>query len=189
MTQSERPLTVVEPSWRARTIEVLSSISEAVCFLDAEDRFTWANTAAERLLARRADEVLGRRLWTEFPDLLDSPLPEAFRTARVTRLAQHVEFFHHLVDRWFEVRAYANGEALAVFFRDVHERRTLDEERAAESALIRAVLNALPARIAILDGDGRILTTNAPWEAGDGSEEKLLASRPGDNDLEVCRAL
>src|SRR4051812_39563812 len=188
MTQSERPLTVVEPSWRARTIEVLSSISEAVCFLDAEDRFTWANTAAERLLERRADEVLGRRLWTEFPDLLDSPLPEAFRTARVTRLAQHVEFFHHLVDRWFEVRAYANGEALAVFFRDVHERRTLDEERAAESALIRAVLNALPSRTAILDGDGTILTTNAAWARGTAAEGRPYASDPGTNYLDAIRS-
>src|SRR3954452_10131699 len=188
MTQSEHALTVADPSWRARTIETLASISEAVCFLDGDDRLTWANAAAERLLQRPAEGLIGRELWAEFPQLLDSPLPEAFGTARTTRLAQHVEFFHPAVDRWCEVRAYPNGESVGVFFHDVHERRLLDEQRAAESTLIRAVLNALPSRTAILDGDGTILTTNAAWARATAAEGRPFASRVGVNYLGAVRA-
>jgi diguanylate cyclase (GGDEF)-like protein len=188
MTRSEQPLTTVDPSGRARTNEALASMSEAVCFLDGGDRPTWANAAAERLLERPARELIDRELWAEFPQLLDSPLPDAFRTARATRLAQHVEFFHPGVDRWFEVRAYPNGETLGVFFHDVHERRTLDEQRAAESTLMRAVLNALPARTAILDGDGTILTTNVAWAKANATEGRPFASRVGANYLGAVRA-
>jgi diguanylate cyclase (GGDEF)-like protein len=189
MSQSEnRPPATVEKSWRARATEALTSISEAVYFLDREDRFTWVNAAAERLLERPAGELVGRRLWEAFPGLAGSPLYRAYCTARATRRAQHLEFFYDPLDRWFEVRAYPDVDGLVVFFRDVHERRTLDEERAAESSLIRAVLDALPSRTAILDADGTILTTNTAWAAGTASSGRPFASNRGENYLAACRA-
>jgi diguanylate cyclase (GGDEF)-like protein/PAS domain S-box-containing protein len=168
--------------------DALASISDAVYFLDDHDRFTWVNSAAERLLERSADELIDRRVWDVFPGLASSPLHETYRAARETGQPQEVEFFYGPLDRWFDVRAHPDHDDLVVFFRDVHERRTLDEERAAESSLIRAVLNALPARTAILEADGTILTTNAAWNAGPVPEGHAFASRPGDNYLEICRA-
>jgi diguanylate cyclase (GGDEF)-like protein/PAS domain S-box-containing protein len=170
--------------------EALLSISDAVYFLDRDDRFAWVNTSAERLLAHPAADLLGRTVWEAFPDLLGTAVPAIYHRARQTQQMHEVEVFYEPLDRWLGGWVHPDRDgALVVFFRDIHERRTLDEERAAESSLIRAVLNALPARIAILDSDGSILTTNAPWEAGDRSEGKLLASRSGDNYLEVCRVL
>jgi diguanylate cyclase (GGDEF)-like protein len=184
----DRASSATHQSWRTRPTEVLASISEAVYFLDADDRFTWVNAAAERLLHRAAGELVGRPIWEEYPDLADSALQDAYRAARETREPQHLEFFYGPLDRWLEVRAYANADDLVVFFRDVHERRSLDEERAAESSLIRAVLNALPARTAILDCDGTILTTNTAWAAGTASSGRPFVSRGGDNYLAACRA-
>src|SRR3954447_1338264 len=166
-------------SWRARTIEALGSIVEAVYILDAEDRVTWVNTAAERLLERSAEDLVGRHVFAEFPRLESSPLAEAHRRARAEGVSQHLELFNKAIDRWFEVRVHPNGQSLVVFFRDVHERRTLDQERAAETSLIRAVLNALPSRTAILDGDGTILTTNTAWAQATAAEDRPFASRAG----------
>jgi diguanylate cyclase (GGDEF)-like protein/PAS domain S-box-containing protein len=177
-------------AWGTRVTEALSSISDAVYFLDHDDRFTWVNPAAERLLAHPAADLLGRTVWEAFPALLGTDVPAIYHRARRTQQMHEVEVFYEPLDRWLGGRVHPDRDgALVVFFRDIHERRTLDEERLAESSLIRAVLNALPARIAILDGDGRVLTANAPWEAGGRSDGKLLASRPGDNYLEACRAL
>jgi diguanylate cyclase (GGDEF)-like protein len=178
----------VHRPWTVRAAEALSAISESVCFLDSSDRFRWLNPAAERLLARPAGELVGRELWAEFPDLAGSPLQETHRAARRTGEIQHLEFFYGPLDRWFEVRAHPHDGDLVVFFRDVHERRSLDEQRAAESSLIRAVLNALPARTAILDADGTILTTNTAWAAGSASAGRPFASRRGANYLAACRA-
>lgn len=102
---------------------------------------------------------------------------------------QEVEVFYEPLDRWLGGWVHPDRDgALVVFFRDIHERRTLDEERAAESSLIRAVINALPARIAILDRDGTILTTNAAWAAGTGTAGRPFARRPGENYLASVRA-
>ncbi|MCZ2824269.1 MULTISPECIES: putative bifunctional diguanylate cyclase/phosphodiesterase [unclassified Modestobacter] len=190
MTQhTDPPPWVADGSWRARATEALSSISEAVCFLDAEYRYTWVNDAAERLLERPAAELVGQVLWTQFPDRPGAPWQQSVRRARSTRSTQHLEFFHEPLDRWFEVRAYPVLDDLVLFFRDVHERRTLDEERAAESSLIRGVLNALPARTAILSDDGTILTTNTAWAQAATTAGRPGASRAGDDYLAACRAL
>src|SRR3954463_12837615 len=57
---TDATLTGANASWRARTIEALASISEAVYILDAEDRVTWGNTAAERLPRGAARGPRGR---------------------------------------------------------------------------------------------------------------------------------
>ncbi|MCW2702372.1 MAG: hypothetical protein JWQ37_367 [Blastococcus sp.] len=175
-------------AWHMRVTEALASISDAVYFLDAEDRFTWVNSAAERLLSHPAAALVGRTVWDVFPDLRGTELEDVYRRARETREVQEVSLFSRPLDRWLGGWIHpGRGQDLVVFFRDVHERRALDEERAAESSLIRAVLNALPSRTAILDADGTILTTNAAWAASSASHGRPLAG-DGANYLDACRA-
>jgi diguanylate cyclase (GGDEF)-like protein len=185
----DHPPPAADGAWSTRVTEALASISDAVYFLDADDRFTWVNPAAERLLARPAAHLVGRTVWEVFPDLRGTELEAAYLKARATRLVQEAEIFSRPLDRWLGGWVHpGRGDDLVVFFRDIHERRTLDEERAAESALIRAVLNALPALTAILDADGTILTTNTAWAAATASSGHPLASGRGANYLEACRA-
>src|SRR4051794_6490994 len=184
-----RPTSGADAAWRTRVTEALSSISDADYFLDAEDRFTWVNRAAERLLAHPAAELGGRTVWEIFPDLRGTELEKGYRRARETGQVQEVEIFSEPLDRWLGGWVHPDrDEQLVVFFRDVHERRTLNEERAAESSLIRSVLNALPARTAILDADGTILTTNTAWANGTAAEGRPFASRSGANYLDAVRA-
>ena len=174
------------PGWQARVTDALSSISEAVIFLDARDRVAWLNTAAERLLERQSEDLVGRDVWREYPHMVDSALHQALLGAQRTGQPQHLEYFSAALDRWMEFRVFPHRDGTGVFFRDVHERRTLDEERAAESRLVRGVLDALPARTAILDSDGTILTVSASWTAGWVPGGHLPGT--GDNYLEACRA-
>src|SRR5829696_5434541 len=101
MTQSEERPPAADGSWHARATEALSSISEAVYFLDSTDHVTWLNAAAERLLERPAGDLVGRHVFAEFPDLADTALAEAYRSARASRQSQQLEFFYDPLDRWF----------------------------------------------------------------------------------------
>ena len=46
---------------------ILESITDAFFALDNDCRFTYLNREAERVLQRRADDLLGKTIWTEFP--------------------------------------------------------------------------------------------------------------------------
>ena len=185
MTPPDNPRDAL--GWPERVTDALASISDAVYFLDAEDRFTWANAAAERLLDRSAPDLVGRIVWEAFPDLVGTDVPAIYHRARQTGEMHEVEVFYEPLDRWLGGWVHPDRDgALVVFFRDIHERRTLDDERAAESSLIRAVLDALPARTAILGPDGTILTVNAAWAAGTVPGGPLPGT--GENYLNVCQA-
>src|SRR4051794_13742372 len=64
-----------EPSVAA----VLESISDAFYALDPQWRFTYLNSAAERLLQRSRGELIGRELWAEFPETIGLNIEREYR--------------------------------------------------------------------------------------------------------------
>jgi signal transduction histidine kinase/FixJ family two-component response regulator len=70
------------------------------------------------------------------------------------------------------------------------QRLAAAEETAERSrALTKAVLNSLPALIAVLDDKGCVVAVNEPWERNhaDGADPVFAQALVGENYLEVCR--
>jgi PAS domain S-box-containing protein len=138
-----------------RTASILESITDAFFALDADWRFTYVNTQAERLLARTQGELLGRRVWDEFPESVGSTFEREYRRAAEQGVAVSFEEYFPPLDTWFEVRAYPAADGLSIFFQNVNERRALEAERAQIAArehriaeqLQEALLPAIPPRV------------------------------------------
>jgi diguanylate cyclase (GGDEF)-like protein/PAS domain S-box-containing protein len=143
----------------------LAMTSDAVFFLDPDWRFTYLNSAAETLLERTAEDLIGRCVWDEFPEAMGSPIEEEYRRAAASGEPSVLEAFYEPLDRWFDIRAFPDSLGLAVFFRDVTERHRVEEERAEYAGLTDAILNALPPPTAVLDRAGTIVRANQAWQA------------------------
>lgn len=105
---------------------LLENITDAVFAVDREHRFVYLNPPAERLLGRSGSEMMGKMLWTEFPELAAHP-----RFSLYQRNPDHhdkITFELHFPgqDMWMEVRAHPSREGLIVFFQDVTERHIAD---------------------------------------------------------------
>jgi CheY-like chemotaxis protein len=50
-----------------RVTRIMESIPDGLVIHDREWRYTWINSPAERLLGRPRSELLGKRVWDEFP--------------------------------------------------------------------------------------------------------------------------
>jgi PAS domain S-box-containing protein len=120
--------------------EVLESISDAFFALDHDWRFTYLNTAAEKLLARGRSELLGRRIWDEFPQALGTAFDQQLHRAAAGKVTAEFEEYYPPLEKWFAVRAYPTPGGLSVYFQNVNERRQAQgalrksEERAREVA-------------------------------------------------------
>ena len=143
----------------------LRSTSDAVCHVDRGWRFTFLNAAAERLLGRPGSDLLGARVWDEFPRWTGGELYRSLHRAVEQREPVRLVSFDEHWQRWFEVRAFPDGAGLSVFFRDVDTDLRAVQERTAESELLRAVLEVYPSATVLLDADGTILATNRQWYA------------------------
>lgn len=114
---------------RDRSQGVLDNMGEAFVLLDRAFRFVDMNAEAMRLEQRPKQAVLGRTHWEAHPDAAPE-LGELYRRAMRERRAVDLE--HRYVwpdgrDTWIDMRAYPVEGGLAVFYRDVTDRRRAEE--------------------------------------------------------------
>ena len=111
---------------------------EAFVTVDRDGRFTYLNEEAERLLGRKAEELLGKKFWGSFQKTVRFRLEELFHGAVTRNESIEFEELDARVSTWLEVRGYPFGGGLAVHFRDVTARHKSEEQlRLLESSIAR----------------------------------------------------
>ncbi|MDQ3059336.1 MAG: EAL domain-containing protein [Pseudomonadota bacterium] len=110
-----------------RLTTTLASITEAFVTLDRQCCFTYLNQESERLLQRPASELLGREVWQDVINGVGQRLKHQLQNALATNRRTEFEDFYPSLGLWLEVRAYPFAEGLAVYFRDVTQRRKSQE--------------------------------------------------------------
>lgn len=120
----------------ARTLtNILENTTDGFFAVDPEWKFTYLNSEAEKLLERQRDDLFGKLLWEEFPELKDSPFERNYRRVMTERVPVEFEASDRAGKIWFEVHAYPGGSGVSVFFRDMTERKRNEEERLTTSKL------------------------------------------------------
>ena len=106
----------------------LASITEAFVTLDRQCCFTYLNQESERLLQGTTGELLGKEVWQNFDDGVGQRLKQKLEKSLASNRRVELEDFYPTLGKWLEVRAYPFAEGLAVYFRDVTERRKSQEQ-------------------------------------------------------------
>jgi PAS domain S-box-containing protein len=117
-----------EQELRAETTDVLESIAEGFIALDAGFRVTYLNPEAERMIGQPRALSLGQLLSEAFPAAGE---PEFQRElARVLAQAKpgKLEHYYEPWRKWFEVDAYPKHPGVALYFRDITERKLKTEQ-------------------------------------------------------------
>jgi diguanylate cyclase (GGDEF)-like protein/PAS domain S-box-containing protein len=160
-----------------RLTTTLASITEAFVTLDREARYTYLNQETERLLQRSTAELLGQPIWNGFEDPLAQRLHEQMDAALSSNRRAEQEHHFPSLNKWLEVRAYPFAEGLAVYFRDVTERRRSQEQlRLLETGVARLNDIVLIAEIRNADAqDAAIVFVNDAFQrhTGYGRDEVL----------------
>ena len=106
-----------EPSRGSLDVPELDQISDPLFALDVDGRFTYLNSAMELTLGRPRAGVLGREIWSCWPEAAGTPLHEALSTA--TRAGPST-FIAHFPPRstFYEVRVYPSAAGLSVLMCD-----------------------------------------------------------------------
>lgn len=151
-----------------RATAILESITDAFFSLDRQWRFTYFNPQAEPQLKRKRGELVGKVIWEEFPAALGTNFEREYRAAMDERRpVTFEEYYPEPLDRWYEVNAYPTEEGLAVYFRNVTERRraegALDDARRTAEQQARyfdATLSAVRDLVFAFDRDLRIRYAN-----------------------------
>ncbi len=133
-----------------------------------------------RLETRPREAIVGRTHWDAHPDA-DPALGRLYRQAMAERKAVSLDHHYTWPDgrhSWIEMRAYPVADGLAVFYRDVTDRRRELAAKALEEAERGAILAQLAEGVIVTDPDGQITFVNKAAERLHGV--KLLGVAPDD---------
>ncbi len=107
----------------ALVVRVLENMSDACVILDRSWRYTYVNQRAGVLFGRPPKSLVGKHIWTEFPDGVGQPFQLAYEASMADLQPRHIEAFYPPWNRWYENRICPSEDGLAIFFSDVTERR------------------------------------------------------------------
>jgi PAS domain S-box-containing protein len=119
---------------------ILESITDGFVALDREWRFIYLNRHAESFLQRLGhtrQELIGRSIWVEFPQLVGTPFEQHYRLAVAEQVSITFEAFDSRLQAWLEVHAYPAAEGLSIYFRDITTRQRSEAMQAGEKQALQ----------------------------------------------------
>jgi PAS domain S-box-containing protein len=128
--RTDSKVVVVERSHRIaeQLTNILEGITDAFFRVDCEWRFTYVNHEAERLMQRSREQLLGRVIWEVFKEAVGSRFYEEYHRAMREGCTVALEEFYAPSAVWIEAKAYPSAEGLTVYFRDITERKKLEQQ-------------------------------------------------------------
>ncbi len=107
---------------------ILESITDAFFALNQKWQFTYLNRQAERLLDKTREQLLGKNVWDEFPEAMNSKFYREYHKVISDQVSVAFEEFSQPLNRWFEVRAYPAPDGLGVYFRNITKRKQAEDK-------------------------------------------------------------
>jgi PAS domain S-box-containing protein len=124
-------------------VDVLDRITDGVYAVDYAWRLTFVNRRAETLWGRSRNELLGRVLWDLFPGAEETDGYRMHLRAARTREPVFFETLSPNLKMWVEARIYPGPSGLSVYFRDITDRKRMEESlRESEERLAQALAAA-----------------------------------------------
>ncbi len=147
--------------------EIVNGITDAYFALDYQWHVLEINQVAETLFNRPAKELLGKVLWEECPDAVDTEFYRQCRIAASERKPAHTEAYFSEADRWFETHVYPGHDRLETYFRDITERkraegalRKSEELSRTRLAELQVIYKTAPTGLCFMDTALRYVSVN-----------------------------
>ena len=144
--------------------DVFERITDAFVALDKNWCYTYMNKKAGEIFNCDPKQIIGRHIWTEFPEGADQPFRKAYEKAMGEQQYVYLEEYYPPYDRWFENHIYPSPEGLSIFLRDITEKKKAEAKIEASEKKLRQVLASTPDNFYVIDRNYNVIMINETAE-------------------------
>ncbi len=143
--------------------ETYENIPDCFFALDSTWRITYANQKTADVIGWQPKELVGKVIWDQFPELIGTPVHDAYVKARETGMVQRVEMNGPQAGTCFSVLAVPMADGIHVYGQDITRRKQaeialiLNEEREAFLLKLSDAIRPLYDPLDIQDAAARVL--------------------------------
>lgn len=104
-------------------INILESIGDAFFHVNNDWVVTYCNKETEKVLGRKRDDIIGKNLWDQYPDVVGTAIYHQYHKAMETQENLDFEEFYPALNIWLELAVYPSATGLSVYFKDITQRK------------------------------------------------------------------
>ena len=183
--------------------DVLSRIADGFFMLDKEFRYILANAKIGELTGKDVHDLIGKNMWEEFPDAVNTNTYHSFMRARDTGEYMYSIDYYEPFDLWQENHIYPSQAGYSVFIRNISAQKKAEVKLKQSEEIYRSIASNLPGtfilildtefKCQLLEGDflfsrdfnkheliGSSIHSILPEELLDRFTKKLIKVRSGD---------
>lgn len=104
-------------------LNLIETITDGFVSLDRNWCYKYMNKRAGEIFGRDPVKIVGKHIWTEFPEGIGQPFHRAYERAMKTGKFIQLEEYYPPYEKWFENRIYPTKDGISIFFQDITDRK------------------------------------------------------------------
>jgi PAS domain S-box-containing protein len=145
--------------------DILEHVNDGLVVLDKDWHYVYVNQkAAEMLQREKPSNLIGKHIWTEYPEGVGQPFQLAYEKAMREQTPIVFEDHYEPWDIWFENRIYPSPDTLMILFTEITERKRMERLLEQRQHLLQKILDTEPGTVYIYDlEERRNVYVNRHW--------------------------
>lgn len=132
-------------------------ITDAFVALDSNWCYTYMNKKAGEIFGRDPKKMIGKHIWTEFPEGVGKPFYDAYYKATKEQKYIYLEEYYEPYGLWFENHIYPSNDGLSIFFRDITIEKEANIKIEESEKRFRALVENNEGIITVVDQNLKVL--------------------------------
>lgn len=146
----------VRPLTPKQLVHIMEHVNDGLVVLDKDWHYVYVNQKAAQMLQReKPSDLIGRHIWTEFPEGVGQPFQATYERAMRDQTPIVFEEHYEPWDLWFENRVYPSPDTLTILFTEVTERKRMERLLEERQHLLQKILDTEPGTLYIYDLEER----------------------------------
>ena len=127
-----------------RLADTLESMTDGFVSLDKNWHYTYVNRRAAEMFGRTPEELIGKHIWTEFPEGIGQRFYHNYYKAVEEQKPIIIEEYYPPWNRWFENRIYPTKDGLSIFFQEITERKRTEQLVNNQNQILEMIASGRP---------------------------------------------